>query len=183
MHLGAAELHTIVDFHKVNAIWKSTTRVLEKNLVTYQNIFPPPPKKKLIFFPPPPPNFHFGGWKMQQNVDMFWSKTITEVSKHLSFLNEVQAPSRLRYSPKDCCYPRSVEHQNHLGTFFKRLNDWRSLKLWECQLVGSLSLLENQTWMKSIENAGVNTCFWWMYHIKKSNLKLGNLVFQVTKFP
>lgn len=56
VHLGAAELHTIVDFHKVNAIWKSTTRVLEKNLVTYQNIFPQ--KKKLIFFSPP--NFHFG---------------------------------------------------------------------------------------------------------------------------
>ena len=51
--LGAAELHTIVDLHKVNAIWKSTNTVFETNMVTYQNIFPhPPPKKQTPFLLP-----------------------------------------------------------------------------------------------------------------------------------
>ena len=49
--LGAAELLTIVDLHKVNAIWKSTTTVFETNMVTYQNIFPHPPKKTPFLLP------------------------------------------------------------------------------------------------------------------------------------
>ena len=80
----------------------------------------PTPQKKLLFFSP---NLHFGKDKDATKLHMFWSNKNNKVLLKTSVvsLTKFQAPSRLKCSPKDCCYPRNVEHQNHLATV---VADW-----------------------------------------------------------